>query len=139
MPRYLAGWSALSRSSRYPAVYAVLDRLLAAREVATCGLVQLEFLFSVRGYRELLATRDEIERVYPLVPITQADFERALAVMTELARRNLHRSVNTIDLVVAAVAERAGLAVLHYDADYDHVAAVTGQPMEWVVPRGTVA
>lgn len=30
------------------------------------------------------------------------------------------------------------LAVLHYDADYDLIAAVTGQTAEWVVPRGSV-
>jgi hypothetical protein len=26
---------------------------------------------------------------------------------------------------------------MHYDADYDRIAEVTGQPVEWVVPRGT--
>jgi hypothetical protein len=31
------------------------------------------------------------------------------------------------------------VTVLHYDSDYDVIAAVTGQPMQWVVPRGTVA
>jgi len=40
------------------------------------------------------------------------------------------------DLVVAAVAERTGLPVLHYDADFERIGEVTGQPMEWVVPRG---
>jgi hypothetical protein len=30
------------------------------------------------------------------------------------------------------------LVVLHYDADFDLVAAVTGQTVQWVVPRGTV-
>jgi hypothetical protein len=42
-------------------------------------------------------------------------------------------------LLIAAVAERAGLIVLHYDADYDLVAAVTGQPMRRVVLRGTIS
>jgi hypothetical protein len=27
--------------------------------------------------------------------------------------------------------------VLHYDADYELIARVTGQPCEWVVPPGT--
>jgi len=38
---------------------------------------------------------------------------------------------------VAATAESAGLTVLHYDADFERIAEVTGQPTEWVVPRGT--
>jgi predicted nuclease of predicted toxin-antitoxin system len=36
----------------------------------------------------------------------------------------------------AAAAEAADLVVLHYDADFDLIAAVTGQPTEWVVPAG---
>jgi len=38
----------------------------------------------------------------------------------------------------SAAAEAAGLTVLHYDHDFDLIAEVTGQPVEWVVPRGTV-
>ncbi len=40
--------------------------------------------------------------------------------------------------MVAAAAERAELTVLHYDADFDLIATVTGQEMEWVTPRGSV-
>ena len=40
------------------------------------------------------------------------------------------------DLVIAAVAERAGATLIHYDADFDRIAEVTGQPVEWVVPQG---
>jgi predicted nucleic acid-binding protein len=43
------------------------------------------------------------------------------------------------DLIVAAVAERHGVTVLHDDPDFDHVAAVTGHTVEWVVPRGAVS
>ncbi len=28
--------------------------------------------------------------------------------------------------------------VLHYDADHDRIAAITGQPTEWVAPRGSL-
>lgn len=42
------------------------------------------------------------------------------------------------DLLIAAAAESLGLTVLHYDADFDRIAAVTGQSCEWVVPAGTV-
>ena len=34
-------------------------------------------------------------------------------------------------------AEACGLVVLHYDADFELVAEITGQPHEWVVARGT--
>ena len=42
------------------------------------------------------------------------------------------------DLLIAAAAEARGLTVLHYAADFDRIAAVTGQPCEWVVPAGSV-
>lgn len=55
-----------------------------------------------------------------------------------LVERGQHRSAGVADLLVAAIAELEGLTVLHYDADFDVIAEVTGQPTEWVVPRGTV-
>jgi len=42
------------------------------------------------------------------------------------------------DLLIAATAETEGLTVMHYDADLDLIAEVTGQPCEWIVPRGTI-
>ena len=42
------------------------------------------------------------------------------------------------DLVIAAAAEAAGATVLHYDADFDRVAKLTGQPVKWIAPRGSL-
>lgn len=42
------------------------------------------------------------------------------------------------DLLIAAVAEQHGRCVLHYDADFDHIAKVTGQPAQWVVRKGSI-
>jgi len=44
-----------------------------------------------------------------------------------------------VRLLCAACAERAGLVLLHYDADFDAISSVTGQPSRWVVVRGSVA
>ena len=48
------------------------------------------------------------------------------------------RAVGFPGLLVAAEAERERLTLLHYDGDYDLIAQVTSQPVQWVVPRGTV-
>ncbi len=53
------------------------------------------------------------------------------------ALRGRHR-VPIPDLIITAAAERAGMVLLHYDAEFDRIAAVTGQAMEWVVARGSV-
>jgi len=37
---------------------------------------------------------------------------------------------------IAAAAEEHGLTVVHYDADFDLIASVTGQRCEWLVPAG---
>lgn len=56
--------------------------------------------------------------------------------MGALARPGKHRAVSIADLLIAAVAERAGLVMVHYHADFDLIAEVTRQPMQWVVPKG---
>ena len=52
--------------------------------------------------------------------------------------RGRHRSVGVADLLLAATAAIERLTVLHYDADFDLIAEITGQPTEWVVPRGSI-
>ena len=49
------------------------------------------------------------------------------------------RSVPLADLLIAAVAEQHRVTVLHYDADFDLIAAITGQSMRWIVPRASVS
>ena len=134
--RYLADKSALGRMP-LPGVAEVLERLLVAGEVATCGVIDLEVLFSARNHDDLVAIRHE-RGAFESVPIVEADFARAMDVMEQLAALGQHRAAGIPDLLIAAVAERAGLTVLHYYGDFDVIAGVTGQPMRWVVPRGTV-
>lgn len=48
--------------------------------------------------------------------------------------QGFHRALSMADLLVAATAERHGVVVLHYDGDYEMIAAVTGRPTQWVAP-----
>lgn len=41
--------------------------------------------------------------------------------------------------MIAAAAEVGGAVLLHYDSDFDRIAAVTGQAAKWIVPRGSVS
>ena len=75
---------------------------------------------------------------WPFASMSQAVLDRAVEVQDRLVERGQHRAVKLADLLVAAAAEAADLTVLHYDKDYDLIAAVTGQPVEWVVPAGSV-
>jgi len=68
----------------------------------------------------------------------QPVLDRAVEVQDALAARSEQRGAKIADLLIAAVAEAAGLVVLHYDHDFDLIATVTGQPVKWILPAGTV-
>ncbi len=114
-------------------------RLLMRRgQVSMCGMTLLELLYSAQSaddYRQLAA---RLEAVPEWLITEDSDFWRAREIQEELASTGRHRAVPIPGLVIAAVAERHRVAVLHYDAAYDVIAEVTGQPTEWVVPRGSV-
>lgn len=138
MATFLADKSALRWRETRPEVRGALEPLLLAGEVATCGIVDLELLYSATSRATYRALADAL-RGMPRVAIDEACVGRALEVQSMLAERSQHRAVPLPDLLVAACAERAGLAVLHYDADFERIAKLTGQPTRWVVPRGSVA
>jgi predicted nucleic acid-binding protein len=135
---FLADKSALTRRETRPEVRAVIEPLLLSGQIATCGVVDLELLYSASSPKvyERLAS---VLGALPRVQTTEAVMNRALEVQAALARRSHHRAVPLPDLIIAACAEGAGLTVLHYDADYDRIAKITGQPTQWVLPRGSIA
>jgi predicted nucleic acid-binding protein len=137
VPDYLADKSALTRRETRPEVREILEPLLLSGAIATCAIVDLELLFSATSpavYKALAAAL----RALPRIPLTEAIVDRALAVQALLAERSQHRAVPLPDLLVAACAESAGLTVLHYDADFDRIAELTGQPTRWILPRGSI-
>jgi hypothetical protein len=118
-------------------VRARLAPLLEAVQAATCAIVDLEVLFSARNHEDHQRIRHRRDLAYSRVPLDDTVFDRAIEVQGLLARHGQHR-LPIPDLIIAAAAEVSGLVVLHYDADFDRIAAVTGQLTEWVVPRGSV-
>jgi predicted nucleic acid-binding protein len=138
MVSFLADKSALARQEARPEVREIVEPLLLAGEIAICGIVELELLLSATG-RDTYRALAKALRGMPKVEVDQDCFDRALEVQAMLAERSQHRAVPLPDLIVAACAERAGLTVLHYDADFERIAELTGQAEQWVVPRGTVS
>ncbi len=135
--RFLLDTSAWARIDAPPVAARCLP-LIRAGLVATCSVVDLEVLYSARGPDSYAAARDERGLALELVAIEQPVLDRAVDVQAALARRGEHRGASLPDLVIAAAAERAGVTILHYDADYELIASITGQPIEWVVPRGSL-
>ena len=138
MPKFLADKSALARLPTRPEVRTALEPLLLEGALATCGIVDLEMLYSASSRASYRATASALAGM-PRAPVDEQCVQRALAVQAMLAERSQHRAVALPDLLIAACAENAGLTVLHYDADVERIAKVTRQRVQWIVPRGTVS
>ena len=136
MHAYLIDKSALARMED-PRVQARLAPVIATGDAATCAIIELEVLYSARNRDEHARTRARRQLAYRHIELTGATFERAIEVQGLLAARGRHR-LPIPDLIIAAAAEAADMTVLHYDADFDTIAAVTRQSMEWVAPRGSL-
>lgn len=133
--RYLVDTSVLARAPQ-EIVGDRLASLARAGRLWTCGLIDLEVIYGSRA-RDVAEVIEE-RKALPEAPITAGVMQRALQVAGLMAASGLHRGAKPVDLVIAAAAEAAGLAVLHYDDDYDRIASVTRQPTEWVAPAGSL-
>lgn len=92
--------------------------------VRVTTLTRLEVGFSARSGADLrhAMSRPPLSAM-PVEYLTPAIEERAVAVQTLLADRGEHRAPAVPDLLLAAVAERSGLTILHLDKDFDLIAA----------------
>ncbi|MBI4882981.1 MAG: PIN domain nuclease [Actinobacteria bacterium] len=128
-----SAWVRLRRES-------VRDRWGAALtegRLALTGLGMLEILVSAKSAGDFVNVHSVLDAM-PRVAITEQIIDRAIGVQGEMVGRGTHRAPSPADLILAACAEVNGLVLLHYDHDFDLIADVTGQPMEWVVPAGSV-
>jgi predicted nucleic acid-binding protein len=134
---YLADTSVYVLAGRHKEVHERFANLLTEGRLAACQMTALEYLNNapdLKGY-EVLWGALHAQR---WMDVTTATMDRALAVHRELAARSQHRHFRLPDLIIAATAEEHGATVLHYDADYDRIAEVTGQPVEWVAAKGSL-
>jgi predicted nucleic acid-binding protein len=131
---FLLDTSALTRL-RAPSVLRRMEELDAAG-LACTSMTDLEVGFSARNAEEwdrLVVALGAFRRI----DVEAHHFDRAQQVQRRLAAEGL-KGRKVPDLLIAAVAEATSLTVLHYDVDFDHIAAVTGQPTQWIVERGSI-
>lgn len=91
----------------------------------------LEVGFSARTGPELReASQRPPLNLMPVEFLTPAAEQRAVEVQMALADQGRHRAPSIPDILIAAVAERSGLTILHLDKDFDLIADITGQAVE---------
>ena len=100
--------------------------------------VKLELLYEMRNGQGFSETRTALD-LLPQCTIGPREWRRALDVYETLAYQGglHHRRVKT------RPPHRRGRRVadvplLHYDADFDVIAEITGQPTRWIAPRGSL-
>ncbi|MHB8323283.1 MAG: PIN domain-containing protein [Candidatus Dormibacteria bacterium] len=133
--RFLVDTSVLKRLGRSE-VRKVVEPLAAAGQLGRPNICDLEVGYSARNVEEwdrLVGALD----AFDAVDTTASHLRRAIQVQRLLTERS-QRGRKIPDLLVPAAAEELGIAVLHYDADFDLIASVTGQHCQWVVPSGSV-
>jgi len=132
---FLVDTSVLKRLGRAE-VRRAIEPLAVTGQLARATICDLEVGYSARNAEEwdrLVGALDALD----LVDTTAAHVRRALQVQRLLAQRS-QRGRKIPDILIAAAAEELDFIVLHYDADFDLISAVTGQRSQWVVPAGSV-
>lgn len=133
-PIYLLDKSAWEQRRYVPSAKARVGELRRAKQLAVCIVTMTELLYSSRNLDEMEADHSRLRELL-FLPMTAAVEHQAVVSMKALAAKGQHRKPIP-DLLLAAIAEVHGAIVLHYDADFERIAQVTGQPHEWIVPRG---
>lgn len=136
--KYAIDTSALARI-RDPSVASMLHPLISHGLVATVSALDFEDLYTARNPDEFREIRWIRRNRYEHLPTEERDWQRALETQATLAQSGKWRDAGLVDLLVAAVCERNRVTLLHYDADFETIAGITGQDARWVVPRGSVA
>lgn len=133
-----SAWARLSAPGLAQERAAEIADALEQRQIAVCLPFLLEAGYSARGARD----HDVLMRELMTLPYLFVDAEvesRALDAQGQLARAGHHR-LPPVDLMLAALADRQAVAILHYDHDYDVLAAKTDLHFQsvWLAPRGTL-
>lgn len=133
-----SAWARLSDPRLSDARVVEIADALEAGRIATSLPFLLGAGCSARSARDHGQLLDELLAL-PRFDIDHEVEQRAIDAQRQLSRIGHHR-LPPVDLIVAAVADRHGLGVLHYDRDYDLIAEKTDLDFEsvWLTPAGTI-
>jgi hypothetical protein len=116
-----SAWVEFLRDTGSPVCQRVDD--LLDDDIATCHPVRMEVLAGARHEVHLGDLRRLLARA-SLLPTRATDYEQA-AALYRICRRGGETVRRLIDCLIAATAIRAGVPVLHADADFDALARQT--------------
>ena len=116
-----SAWVEFLRDTGSP-VCDLVDELLA-HEIAVCDAVRMEVLAGARDESHLTSLRRLLARA-TTIPTQTTDYDDAAALYRR-CRRQGETVRKLIDCLIAAVAIRADVQILHSDADFEVLARYT--------------
>ena len=129
--------SAWSRA-HHATVRGAWKHTLLADQLRLCPPARLEILLAARDASTFDELAEELS-AWRTAPLTASVVRAAEQAMGALAHRSAsaHR-LPIVDYLLAAAAQQAGSAVLHYDRDYDTLARVMTFNSVWLAPPGSL-
>ncbi len=127
-----------ARDRRFPKLASWFNAQVQAGRVLICDLIALELIRLTPNQsraREVAARLDAFESI----PMGAQLWRRARELQTLLSANGDHRRVPPVDLLIGAAAEGSGVALVHYDHDYERLARVSDLQQRWLVPDGALA
>lgn len=138
--RYLIDNSVYARAAD-PAVAPIWTAALRADQLVSNGPFVIEALYSARNAVDLEEALEELTEGIPYLDVDAATWKRAYCAQARMAAvaPQFHRRP-PVEFLIAALADQHELGVLHYDRDFDLIAAHGGLRFEsrWVVPAGSL-
>lgn len=133
-----SAWARFGHAALEQARVDAIADALERQQIATCMPFLLEAGYSARSGRQHSDLIDELLAL-PLLHIDERVEQRAIDAQRQLARAGHHR-LPPVDLILAAVADRHGIGILHYDGDFDVLTAKTDLRFEsvWLAPSGSL-
>jgi hypothetical protein len=126
------------RDRRFPELASWFNEAVETGLVLVCDLVILELTRLAPNERRAREVADRLA-AFEAIPMSGELWSRARGTQLELATNGDHRRVPPADLLLASTAEEAGVALIHYDRDYERIAGVSELRHEWLAPDGTLA
>jgi len=134
--RYLIDNSVFGRVA-HPDVAPIWREGLKRQLFVTCSPFVLEALQSAESAEDVQGLREELTEGLPYVEPDNQTWELAFNAQQTMAAVSpgWHRA-SPVDFLLAVIAKREGLTVLHYDYDYDKIKADGGLGFaaKWIAP-----
>lgn len=126
------------RDRRFPRLAEWFNAAVEAGLVLVCDLVVLELTRLAPNEQRVQEVAGRLA-AFEAIPMPAGLWPHARETQIALAGRGDHRRVPPADLLLAAAAVEADVALVHYDRDYERIAAVSDLRHQWLVPDGALA